>query len=118
MKWLGKFVFHLNVPLFHLVLVDQFTVCNNWSLFTWGLISFTIVKMSKFTQNLVKPRVNYMYFGVMTMQAFFLSSAMEIFCHKKITNWNLELGRIFDIKGFLFTYLYFVLTTNVLQLWK
>jgi hypothetical protein len=51
MKWLGKFVFHY-------ILVDQFTVHNNWTLFTGGLTSFTMLNRSKFIQNVVKCIMN------------------------------------------------------------
>jgi len=38
--------------------VDQFTIRSDWSPFTKGLTNFTMVKMSKFIQNLMKPTMN------------------------------------------------------------
>jgi len=56
-----------------------------------------------------------MHFGVVIVcvNPFFLCSLMEKNCNKKITNSNLELGRIFGFRGFLFSCLYFVLITNL-----
>jgi hypothetical protein len=45
--------------------MKQFIVRNNWSLFIKELTNFTMVKMSKFTQNLVKLKWIKMHFGAM-----------------------------------------------------
>jgi hypothetical protein len=39
--------------------MDQFIVCNNWTLFIGGFTNFTMVKMFRFIQNLMKLKVNW-----------------------------------------------------------
>jgi hypothetical protein len=53
--------------------MDQFTIRINLSMFIKGLNSFTMVKMSKFTQNLMKPMINYDAFWYNTWKGLFLS---------------------------------------------
>ncbi len=84
--------------------MDQFTVRNNWSSFAGVLISFTMVKMSKFIQNVMKSKVNYDTF----------------WCNGSSSSWNFISNLVVkfdstshvDAKSIVFTQLMCVLKAN------